>query len=164
MNLPTVLVLWQIKVACIAMLIPTSDELESTQIDPQAWACDLECFTQLLCVRLMNWAWRAARGCPYNGLASPAPGVCCFTHKKSPERKCIRSTRLMVVNPPRTAALFELQPRGWWPPGVWALSFTAEEWRKIKDTVLAFQGGVSEQVCHSKPTWLAGPLSLFHAH
>lgn len=70
-------------------------------------------------------AWRAAKGCAYNGLTSKDPGVCCFTNKKVSERKCIRTANLIALNPPRTAVLFQHQPRGWWIPGDWALSVTA---------------------------------------
>lgn len=86
-------------------------------------------------------AWRAAKGCAYNGLTSTDPGVCCFTHKKIGERKCIRTAKLMALNPPRTAVFFQSQPRGWWIPGGWALSFSAVGWRKIKGAVFQFQGG-----------------------
>lgn len=45
-------------------------------------------------------AWRAAKGCAYNGLTSTHPGVCCFPNKKICERKCIRTAKLIALNPP----------------------------------------------------------------
>lgn len=110
-------------------------------------------------------AWRAAKGCASNGLTSKDPGVCCFTNKKISEWKCIRTANLIALNPPRTAVLFQHQPRGWWVPGDWALSFTAVPWRKIKDTVFQFQEDCQwTSLSFQKPTRLAGPASLFHSH
>lgn len=109
-------------------------------------------------------AWRAAKGCAYNGLTSADPGVCCFTHKKAWERKCIRTAKLMALNPPRIAVFFQPQPRGWWIPRGWALSFAAVGWRKIKGTVFQFQEGCQRtSPSFPKPSWLVDLSSLFHA-
>lgn len=110
-------------------------------------------------------AWRAAKGCASSGLRSKDPGVCCFTNKKISERKCIRTANLIALNLPRTAVLFQHQPRGWWIPGDWALSFTAVPWRKIKGTVFHFQEDCQwTSLSFQKPSRLAGPALLFHSH
>lgn len=92
-------------------------------------------------------------------------GCAALLRKRFQREKCIRTANLIALNPPRTAVLFQHQPRGWWIPGDWALSFTAVPWRKIKDTVFQFQEDCQwTSLSLQKPTWLAGPASLFHSH